>query len=40
LEAVQEGNSESEIKMEKIRERLSEVQDRVIEEKRLYEVER
>jgi hypothetical protein len=40
LEAVQEGRNESEIKLEKIRERLSEVQDRVIEEKRLYEVER
>ena len=37
---MQEGIIESEIKMEKIKERFSEVKDRVIEEKRLYEVER
>jgi hypothetical protein len=40
LEAVQEGRNESEIKMEKIKERFSELKDRFIEEKRLYEVER
>ena len=37
---MQEGIIESEIKMEKIKERFSEVKDRVIEEKRLCEVER